>query len=150
VTRDIRNPEAAVHPSAVPSPLADPRGILASIGLVTYDWRIDSDVLSWGANAAEVLHIGDSGSIATGRGYAAYLDPKNAATRYDAVTQTSGPDMLVSIAMVARPSASIPCRATTVTVIRRVSPIPEEGSMIWEYLSSQFPPRNKRLGCRAM
>ncbi len=89
MTRDIRPP--AGQPSA-PLPLADARGILASIGLVPYDWRIESDALTWGANACEVLRIADGASIATGRSYAAYLDPKNAATRYDAVMQTAGPD----------------------------------------------------------
>ena len=49
---------------------ADPGGILTSIGLVPYDWRIETDALTWGANAAEVLQIADIGQIATGRGFA--------------------------------------------------------------------------------
>ena len=57
---------------------AEPNGILASIGLVPYDWRIDTDALTWGANAADVLQVRDATRIATGRGYAAFLDPKNA------------------------------------------------------------------------
>ena len=71
---------------------AEPNGILASIGLVPYDWRIDTDALTWGANAAEVLQVRDATRIATGRGYAAFLDPKNASTRYDAVMDASGRD----------------------------------------------------------
>jgi diguanylate cyclase (GGDEF)-like protein len=59
---------------------------------VPYDWRVETDTLTWGANAAEVLQIADIGQIATGRGYAAFLDPKNAATRYDAVMQSAGRD----------------------------------------------------------
>src|SRR5215207_4396116 len=74
---------------ASPRP-SDANGILASIGLVPYDWRVDSDVLTWGANAAQVLQVADLGRIATGRGYAGYLDPANTSTRFDAVTQTGG------------------------------------------------------------
>ena len=71
---------------------AEPNGILASIGLVPYDWRIDTDALTWGANAADVLQVRDATRIATGRGYAAFLDPKNASTRYDAVMDAGGRD----------------------------------------------------------
>jgi diguanylate cyclase (GGDEF)-like protein len=86
VTRDDRSSRPG---TAAP---ADPSGILTSIGLVPYDWRIETDTLAWGANAAEVLQIADIGQIATGRGYAAFLDSKNAATRYDAVMQSAGRD----------------------------------------------------------
>jgi diguanylate cyclase (GGDEF)-like protein len=86
VTRDDRSSRPG---TAAP---ADPSGILTSIGLVPYDWQIETDTLTWGANAAEVLHIADVGQIATGRGFAAFLDPKNAATRYDAVMQSAGRD----------------------------------------------------------
>jgi diguanylate cyclase (GGDEF)-like protein len=86
VTRDDRSSRPG---AAAP---ADPDSILASIGLVPYDWRIETDTLTWGANAAEVLHVADIGEIATGRGYAAFLDPKNAATRYDVVMQSAGRD----------------------------------------------------------
>ena len=88
MTRDARTLPA--HRPAVNK--ADPGDILASIGLVPYDWRIDTDTLTWGANAAEVLQIADIGQIASGRGYATFLDPKNAATRYDAVMQSAGRD----------------------------------------------------------
>ena len=39
-----------------------------------------------------MLQIADIGQIATGRGYAGFLDPKNTATRYDAVMQSAGRD----------------------------------------------------------
>ncbi len=78
--------------SAAATRLSDANAILASIGLVAYDWRIDSDVLTWGANAPEVLQIADLARIATGRGYAGLLDPKNTTSRFDAVTQTGGHD----------------------------------------------------------
>ena len=73
MTRDARSP-APNHEIAQPG---DPAAILASIGLVPYDWRIDTDTLIWGANAAEVLQVSDAERLATGRGYAGLLDPKN-------------------------------------------------------------------------
>ena len=43
-----------------------------------YEWRIDTDALTWGANAAEVLQVARSRAlIATGRAYAELLDPDN-------------------------------------------------------------------------
>jgi diguanylate cyclase (GGDEF)-like protein len=66
--------------------------ILASVGEVAYDWRIDTDVLHWGANAADVLLIGDVGRIATGRGYAAVLEAEQAQARFDAVMQSQKRD----------------------------------------------------------
>ncbi len=89
MTRDARS-SAPDHRAAAQS--SDPAAILASIGLVPYDWRIDTDTLTWGANAAEVLQVPDAAKLATGRGYAGLLDPKNASTRYDAVTQATGRD----------------------------------------------------------
>ena len=90
MTRDTRNLNASADAAAAPAAVADLRGILASIGLVPYDWRIDTDTLIWGANVADVLRVADWRGIATGRGYAGYLDPTNASTRYDAVMQSAG------------------------------------------------------------
>ena len=84
--RDDRKSDASAAP-------AGPASILTSIGLVPYDWRIDTDSLTWGANAAEVLQIADVAQISTGRGYASFLDSENASTRYDAVMQSSGRDL---------------------------------------------------------
>jgi diguanylate cyclase (GGDEF)-like protein len=71
---------------------ADPNRILASIGLVPYDWRVDTDTIVWGANAAEVLQVRDIAALGSGRGYAGFLDPANTTTRYDSVMQTGGLD----------------------------------------------------------
>src|SRR5215813_10806491 len=63
----------------------DPNRILASIGLVPYDWRIDTDAIAWGANALEVLQVYDLNVIGSGRAYAELLGPENTTSRYDAV-----------------------------------------------------------------
>jgi diguanylate cyclase (GGDEF)-like protein len=78
---------------------ADPAGIapaqlpaiLRSVGEVAYVWDMGSDALAWGDNAAEVLKVG-AAAIATGRAYAALLDPANATTRFVAIMQAAGPD----------------------------------------------------------
>jgi len=85
VTRSRNDDAATAQP-------ADPSRILASIGLVPYDWRVDTDTIVWGANAAEVLQLRDIAALATGRGYAGLLDPANTTTRYDAVMLTGGLD----------------------------------------------------------
>ena len=66
--------------------------ILNSVGEVAYDWRIDTDLLLWGANAADVLLVRDSAMISTGRGYAQILEAENAQARFDAVMQSDKHD----------------------------------------------------------
>ncbi len=78
--------------STGPSAQLDAAQILASVGEVAYDWRIDTDVLLWGANAAEVLLIPDLAAISTGRGYAQILEADNAQARFDAVMQSDKRD----------------------------------------------------------
>jgi len=70
----------------------DAAQILASVGEVAYDWRIDTDVLLWGGNAAGVLLIPDPAAISTGRGYAQILEAENAQARFDAVAQSNKRD----------------------------------------------------------
>jgi len=70
----------------------DTAQILASLGEVAYDWNIDSDALTWSANAAEVLLVGSVERIATGRAYAAVLEADNAQARFDAVMQSQQRD----------------------------------------------------------
>jgi hypothetical protein len=45
----------------------DPSEILASVGAALYRWDIKSDVLTWSANAGDVLFVGDLGLIGSGR-----------------------------------------------------------------------------------
>ena len=66
-------------------------GILRSVGEVPYVWDLTSDALAWGDNTGAVLNV-PAANMATGRAYAALLDPANAITRFDAIMQASGPD----------------------------------------------------------
>ena len=84
-------------PDSIPSGTADRTGIdaaeiLNSVGEVAYDWRIDTDALHWGANAAAVLLIPDIAAISTGRAYAQVLEAENAQARFDAVMQSDKRD----------------------------------------------------------
>jgi hypothetical protein len=62
--------------------------ILRSIGEIAYEWHIPGDALWWGENAADVLLIRDRTAIASGGGFAKFLDAENAQARYDAVTKS--------------------------------------------------------------
>lgn len=66
----------------------DPSQIMASVGEVPYAWTIESDALSWGANAASVLMVRNATAIANGRAYAKLLDPATTLTRIDAVMKS--------------------------------------------------------------
>ncbi|HVG50909.1 MAG TPA: GGDEF-domain containing protein, partial [Xanthobacteraceae bacterium] len=74
-----------------PASSIDVTGIFKSVGDVPYEWLIDSDVLNWGDNAASVLGVGDASAIATGRAFAAMLDPGSPVSRFDAVMKSSEP-----------------------------------------------------------
>ena len=86
--------EATTAPSDPQGPVAalDAAKILGSVGEVPYDWRIDSDALIWGANAADVLLIRDPAAVSTGTGYAQLLAADNAQARFDAVMKSDKRD----------------------------------------------------------
>lgn len=70
----------------------DTSQILASVGDAAYEWRIDSDELSWSANITDVLLVPGVSTIATGRAYAQLLDAENAQARFDVITQSNKHD----------------------------------------------------------
>ena len=78
-------------PASLPG-TPDAAQILRSIGDVAYDWHIASDALWWGDNAADVLLIGDRSVIASGAGFAKFLDADNTQARFDAVTKSGKRD----------------------------------------------------------
>ncbi|MDE1972775.1 MAG: bifunctional diguanylate cyclase/phosphodiesterase [Hyphomicrobiales bacterium] len=59
--------------------------ILASVGEALYRWDVQSDVLTWSANAGEVLSIANRAAISTGRAFAQFLDADNSQARFEAV-----------------------------------------------------------------
>jgi len=85
------SPAAAATPSH-PGAAFDAGQILASVGEVAYDWHIDTDALSWSANAAAVLLIRDLAAASTGRGFAQLLETDNAQARFDVVMHSDKRD----------------------------------------------------------
>jgi diguanylate cyclase (GGDEF)-like protein len=71
--------------------MPDANEILVSVGEVSYEWLIDSDILHWGANAPAVLMV-DLAAIATGGDFALLLDPPDGRSRLDAVTRSGARD----------------------------------------------------------
>ncbi|HEV2555859.1 MAG TPA: GGDEF domain-containing phosphodiesterase [Bosea sp. (in: a-proteobacteria)] len=70
----------------------DPRNLLSSIGEVVYSWDIQSDSLTWGPNAAEVLGAIPEAAMARGLGFAGLVEPGSGRSRYDAVFSSGGHD----------------------------------------------------------
>jgi diguanylate cyclase (GGDEF)-like protein len=70
----------------------DPVEIFASIREVPYEWRIDSDVLIWGANVGGVLGLSDPAVLGGGRAYARLVDPQDGQSRVDAIMHSAGQD----------------------------------------------------------
>jgi diguanylate cyclase (GGDEF)-like protein len=65
--------------------------ILSSIGEVTYEWRLDTDELLWGDNAAVVLGVAPD-DIASGRSFAQLVDAKDGQSRHDAINAAAQGD----------------------------------------------------------
>jgi diguanylate cyclase (GGDEF)-like protein len=88
----------------------DPEAIFTSVCEVPYHWRIDSDVLMWGANAADVLAVSDLGAIASGQSYAQRVEAQSGRTRADAVlrsgSQDVGPGVPYQVQYAMRPTAA--------------------------------------------
>jgi diguanylate cyclase (GGDEF)-like protein len=79
-------PASAASAAAVCDPVAlDHDAIFAAIGEVPYEWRVDSDALTWGRNVHSVLAPLDPAALAGGKSYAQLIDPQSGSSRSDAV-----------------------------------------------------------------
>jgi diguanylate cyclase (GGDEF)-like protein len=74
-----------------PAGVPDAAEILRSIGDAAYEWRLDSDVLSWSEQATAVLGMADPAEIATGKAYA-HLTADAGQSRADAIMRTGQSD----------------------------------------------------------
>lgn len=63
----------------------DPRALLTSLGEVVYDWDLQSDRLTWGLNARDVLGAALVRRIGTGKGFAALVEPGSGLDREDVI-----------------------------------------------------------------
>jgi diguanylate cyclase (GGDEF)-like protein len=89
------------EPSAVeqasPRPLAasdtfSADAILASVSELPYEWRIDTDRLTWGGNVGAVLEIAEPAAIGSGRAYAQLIDARGGHSRVDAIMRSGVKD----------------------------------------------------------
>jgi diguanylate cyclase (GGDEF)-like protein len=71
---------------------------MLAAGEVPYEWRIDSDALTWGAGAGRLFGLRDAASVATGRAFAKLLDPDSAHTRFDSIMHSPEPDKGMGVA----------------------------------------------------
>ena len=81
------DPHHAASPAAsspASGPL-DPAEILTSTGAVPYEWCVETDQITWAANAGEVLEVPDAALIASGSAYARLVDQRDGRARFDAV-----------------------------------------------------------------
>ena len=67
-----------------PAGVPDAAAILRSVGEAAYEWRLDSDALSWSPQAAELLGV-PAAEIASGRAFAAHVQAEPGEGRTDAV-----------------------------------------------------------------
>lgn len=73
--------------------MPDTAEILQSVGEAAYEWRLDSDALSWSDNAAAVLGLADLGDLTTGVAFARRVDPQGGQSRADVIHGTSQHDV---------------------------------------------------------
>ena len=74
------------------SGVPDTAEILQSIGEAAYEWRLDTDGLTWTDNAASVLGVAELGDIASGKAYARRIDAQGGRSRLDAIQQSAQSD----------------------------------------------------------
>jgi diguanylate cyclase (GGDEF)-like protein len=66
--------------------------ILRSVGEVAYEWRIDTDAISWSDNAAECFGLPSLDPIATGRAFAQCIEAEPGQSRFEVVTRSGQRD----------------------------------------------------------
>ena len=76
------------QPAAVP----DAAEVLNAIGDAAYEWRLDTDALVWSGNALSLLGIAEPADIASGRGFAQYVEAEEGQSRLDAIARSAQGD----------------------------------------------------------
>jgi diguanylate cyclase (GGDEF)-like protein len=93
VNDKISRDRSAADPAGIPAPAGlDATEILASVGAALYRWDIGNDLLTWSANAGDVLLVRDIGVIGSGRAYAQLLEPDNTQAPFDAIIKSAQRD----------------------------------------------------------
>lgn len=79
----------------------DPRRILTSLGVVVYDWDLESDRIAWGPSAADVLGAAEIDRWSTARSFDEAVAPCDGPTRADIAASAEGGDAQVGTAFAA-------------------------------------------------
>lgn len=82
----LREPPSGHDLATGPGPDGLLQRAAQAAGLAAYHWDIASDSITWSGNAEAILGC-DIAQLATGRRFAAFLDPENLVSRYDAVME---------------------------------------------------------------
>ncbi len=72
--------------------------ILRMVGEAAYEWRLDSDRLSWSAHAAAALGIADTATLDTGAGFARAIDASGGVSRLEAIQRGTQHDSGAGVA----------------------------------------------------
>ncbi|MGB6539152.1 MAG: EAL domain-containing protein [Xanthobacteraceae bacterium] len=75
-----------------PSGTLDTAPIVASVGVVAYEWHIDTDALLWSPNVKDVLLVRNLETVSSGHSYAQLMLAENTQARFDAVKQSDKRD----------------------------------------------------------
>lgn len=83
----------AAVPDTDPLPLEgdtlDLVGILSAVQETAYIWDLETDGLSWESNAARVLAVTETATIATGAGFELLIAPEHVGRRRDAISKAA-------------------------------------------------------------
>ncbi len=80
-----------------PAGAPDAAAILNSVGEAAYEWRLDTDAVSWGGNAAFVLGA-DAAAISSGAAFAARVEAQDGHSRRDVIVQGGQSDQGAGVA----------------------------------------------------
>ena len=81
-----------------PAGAPDAAAILNSIGEAAYEWRLDTDALSWSGNAVAVLGVADMAEIGSGSAFAVRVEAYDGHSRRDAILQPGQSDQGAGVA----------------------------------------------------
>jgi diguanylate cyclase (GGDEF)-like protein len=87
--------------------------ILRWVGEAAYEWRLDSDRLSWSAHAPAVLGVANMSALETGAGFAGSIDAAGGMSRLDAIAKSGQHDAGEGVAYEAQYAFKRPDGTTT-------------------------------------
>lgn len=85
----LARPEVSLDPNSQFDPALQEcdsvSSVLDAVGQAAYTWTLKDDAMRWSGNVNTVLGVRDPVTVATGRGFAAFLNPDNLTSPYDTV-----------------------------------------------------------------